>query len=91
MQQITRSWFEGPDAPDLLLAMDSSHHDDLRRMAPDADVRLMRSFDPGLADVAGAALDVPDPYYGDGDGFEHVLQMIERATPGVLAYLQRQL
>ena len=91
VQQITRSWFEGSDAPDLLLAMDSSHDDALRRMAPGADIRLMRSFDPGLADVAGAALDVPDPYYGNGDGFEHVLQMIQRATPGVVDYLKRQL
>jgi len=91
VQQITRSWFDRPEAPDLLLAMDSSHYDDLLRMAPDADVRMMRSFDPTLADVARADLDVPDPYYGSGDGFEQVLQMIERATPGVLAHLQRQL
>ena len=91
VQQITRAWFDAPDAPDLLLAMDSSHDDALRRMAPDADIRLMRSFDPGLADGAGAALDVPDPYYGNGDGFEHVLQMIQRATPGVVDYLKRQL
>jgi len=91
VSQITRSWFERPDAPDLLLAMDSSHHDALLRMAPDADVRLMRSFDPALADVAGADLDVPDPFYGHGDGFEQVLQMLERATPGVLTYLRGQI
>jgi len=91
VQQITRSWFDRPEAPDLLLAMDSSHYDDLLRMAPDADVRMMRSFDPTLADVARADLDVPDPYCGSGDGFEQVLQMIERATPGVLAHLQSQL
>ena len=91
VQQITGSWFDGPDAPDLLLAMDSSHYDDLRRMAPDADVRLMRSFDPTLAEATGTDLDVPDPYYGNGDGFEHVLQMIQRATPGVVDYLKRQL
>ena len=79
------------DAPDLLLAMDSSHYAALRRMAPDADVRMMRSFDPRLAARPDADLDVPDPYYGTGDGFEQVLTMIERATPGVVEYLKDQL
>jgi protein-tyrosine phosphatase len=91
VQQITSSWFEADGAPDLLLAMDASHYAALRRMAPDADVRMMRSFDPRLAARPDADLDVPDPYYGNGDGFEHVLQMIERATPGVVAYLKQKL
>ena len=91
VQQITSSWFDADDAPDLLLAMDSSHYAALRRMAPEADVRMMRSFDPRLAARPDADLDVPDPYYGSGDGFEQVLAMIERATPGVVEYLRDQL
>jgi len=91
VQQITRAWFEHDDAPNLLLAMDSSHDGALRSMAPDADVWMMRSFDPTLAGRADADLDVPDPYYGGIDGFADVLQMIERATPGVLAYLKNRL
>jgi len=91
VQQITSSWFDDDTAPDLLLAMDSSHYAALRRMAPDADVRMMRSFDPRLAARPDADLDVPDPYYGGGDGFEQVLQMIERATPGVVEHLRTQL
>jgi protein-tyrosine phosphatase len=91
VQQITSSWFADDTAPDLLLAMDSSHYAALRRMAPDADVRMMRSFDPRLAARPDADLDVPDPYYGNGDGFEQVLTMIERATPGVVEYLRAQL
>jgi len=91
VQQITRAWFDADDAPDLLLAMDSSHEAALRQMAPDADVRLIRSFDPTLAARPDADLDVPDPYYGNADGFEHVLAMIERATPGVVHYLRTQL
>ena len=92
VQQITSSWFDGGStaAPDLLLAMDSSHYAALRRMAPDADVRMMRSFDPKLAARPDADLDVPDPYYGNNNGFEQVLEMIERATPGVVAYLKDQ-
>ena len=88
VQQITSAWFVGPDAPDLLLAMDASHYAALRRMAPGSDVRLIRSFDRQLAARPDADLDVPDPYYGRGDGFERVLAMIERATPGVVAHLR---
>jgi len=91
VQQITSAWFDGDDAPDLLLAMDSTHYAALRRMAPDADVRMIRSFDPRLAARPDADLDVPDPYYGRHDGFEQVLQMIERSIPGVMAYLRRLL
>jgi protein-tyrosine phosphatase len=60
-------------------------------MAPDADVRMIRSFDPKLAARPDADLDVPDPYYGGAHGFEQVLQMIERATPGVVTYLRARL
>jgi protein-tyrosine phosphatase len=91
VQQVTSSWFDGDDAPDLLLAMDSSHYAALRRMAPGADVRMMRSFDRRVAAIPGADLNVPDPYYGGSNGFEDVLAMIERATPGVLTYLTAQL
>jgi len=34
---------------------------------------------------------VPDPYYGGGQGFEHVLDLIEDACDGVLkAVVERQ-
>lgn len=34
--------------------------------------------------------DVPDPYYGDGDGFERVLDMIEAGAAGILAHIRQQ-
>jgi protein-tyrosine phosphatase len=72
---------------DLLLAMDRGNLRDLRRLAPDeralAKVRLLREFDPS----AGGALEVPDPYYGDGDGFEEVLDLVHRACAALLAEL----
>jgi protein-tyrosine phosphatase len=90
VRQITASWFDRDDAPDLLLAMDSTHHRDLVRLAPDADVRMVRSFDPQLADlvVGDPALDVPDPYYGSTADYEAVLAMLERATPGLVEHLR---
>ncbi|WP_299236283.1 low molecular weight protein-tyrosine-phosphatase [uncultured Halomonas sp.] len=66
---------------DYLLAMD---HDNLRAMreqAPeglDAHMGLFLEF-AGHPDVA-----VPDPYYGGEDGFEEVLDLVERAADGLL-------
>jgi protein-tyrosine phosphatase len=92
-QQITARWFDREDAPRLLLAMDTTHYDDLVRLAPDAEVVMMRAFDPALADVPHPSdeLDVPDPYYGGDDGFEDVLAMIEAATPGTLAHIRTRM
>lgn len=68
---------------DLFLAMDSGHERALRKLVDDpARVRMLRSFDP---DATGD-LDVPDPYYGGPEGFDEVLDMIESATPGLLAW-----
>ncbi len=96
-QQITRSWFDvaGSDtAPDLLLAMDTTHYDDLVRLAPaGVEVAMMRAFDPALSGVPHPSdeLDVPDPYYGAYDGFEDVLAMIEAATPGTVERIRELL
>ena len=70
---------------DLVLAMDRGHEKALRKLVDDPSrVRLLRSFDP----AATGDLDVPDPYYGGSDGFEEVLDMIEAATPGLLAWVR---
>lgn len=64
-RQVTPADFEDFD---LLLAMDASHLADLRRLAPPGRSGKARIF---------AAGDVPDPYYGGGEGFETVLDIIE--------------
>lgn len=75
---------------DLLLAMDRTNHDVLRDLAPDDDararVRLLREFDP--ASAAAGDLDVPDPYFGGADGFDHVLDLVEAACRGLLDELR---
>jgi protein-tyrosine phosphatase len=86
-EHIARQVDQAELAADLLLAMDSGHESALRRLVADPDrVRMLRSFDP---DAAGD-LDVPDPYYGDNDGFADVLAMIEAAVPGLLAYVTQR-
>lgn len=89
-RQVTREDFERFD---LLLAMDSDNHRTLRARAPHpeaaAKVRMLREFDP---EAAGAvSLDVPDPYYGGLDGFEHVLDLVESACAGLLERLRADL
>ena len=75
---------------ELLLAMDRANHRALLELAPDDEarekVRMLREFDPEA--VASGDLDVPDPYYGGERGFEHVLDLIERACRGLLEDLE---
>ena len=72
------------DRFDYILVMDE---DNLRkverlrdRVAPDADVRLLRGFDPEADDER----EVPDPYYEGEAGFEMVHEMIERSCRALL-------
>jgi protein-tyrosine phosphatase len=78
---------------DLILAMDHQNAADLKALAPDeaerAKVRLLREFDPPPGDGADRA--VPDPYYGDGDGFRRVFDMVEEACHGLLEHIREQL
>lgn len=71
---------------DLILAMDRQNLADILSLAPDEDAaekaRLLREYDS--ESVAAGEMDVPDPYYGDGDGFENVLDILERACRGLL-------
>ena len=75
---------EDTEAFDLVLAMDRSNRDDLAKLGM-AGVRLMRSFEPGLT----GEHDVPDPYYGDSDGFVRVYEMLTRSCEGLIEHLTR--
>jgi protein-tyrosine phosphatase len=73
---------------DLIVALDAANARDLRAIAPDgrsaAKVRLLREFDPaGRGD-----LDVPDPYYGEDDGFGRVLDLVDASCRGLLDELR---
>lgn len=35
--------------------------------------------------------EVPDPYYGDREGFEHVVKLLEDACSGLLEHLKKQM
>lgn len=72
---------------DLILAMDRGHYKSLSQSCPQDvkdRVRLFLDFAPELG-----IKDVPDPYYGVGDGFERVLDMIEAGSTGLLAHIRQ--
>lgn len=79
------------DEYDLVLAMDENNHTELTELAGgDAPerLRMFRDFDPR---ATGGDRDVPDPYYGGDDGFNHVLATVERTSDAIVAALEREL
>lgn len=70
---------------DYVLAMDTSNLDALKRLGGEK-VHLLRDFDP--ASPKGSS--VPDPYYGEGDGFEVVLDQCFAACQGLLDHVVAQ-
>ncbi len=71
---------------DLVLVMDARNEAAARALCPPSRRgRLHR-----LTDFRQAlpAHEVPDPYYGGADGFEHVLDVVEDACAGLLAALR---
>jgi protein-tyrosine phosphatase len=90
-RQVTPADF---DRFDLLVAMDEDNRLALLELAREtadplaaaARVRKLREFDP--ASAGAPDLDVPDPYYGGDDGFDHVLDLVEAACAGLLDELR---
>ncbi|MCL2781630.1 MAG: low molecular weight phosphotyrosine protein phosphatase [Actinomycetia bacterium] len=75
------------DRADLVVAMERLHLDRMRRLAPDAEnLALMTDFDPTATPGTGIA----DPWYGPDSGFEAVKKQLERAMPGLLAWVRAE-
>jgi low molecular weight protein-tyrosine phosphatase len=74
-------------AIDLLVALDRRHQQTLRSLGADPGrLALLRAFDP----AAGAAADVPDPYYGDDAVFDDCRDMIAAGCRGLVSSLVAQ-
>lgn len=83
-----------PDAlrdADLVLVMDYRNLSDVQRLAREHDigtpVLLLRELDP----LAGADLEVPDPYEGGSQGFLDVVEMCLRAADELVARIDELL
>lgn len=93
-RQFRREWL---DQRDLVLVMDGQNQATLLALA-DTDeqrsrIRYLREFDPTLPSGTADAgqLEVPDPYYGGAQGFEHMLDLIERSCDGLVEALRAEL
>lgn len=67
---------------DYILAMDHNNLAELQAIAPadyHGELTLFLNYSAGRETD-----EVPDPYYGNGDGFEYVLQLVERASKDLL-------
>lgn len=70
---------------DLVLALDRGHLEELQRACPAAQrhkIGLLMDFSERYDED-----EVPDPYYGNAQGFERVLDLIEDATASLIAEL----
>src|SRR5512135_2596860 len=73
---------------DLIVCMDRDNLANVQRMARGrtTPVKLLREWESGVHSE-----DVPDPYGGMGDDFEHVLDICERACRGLLEHVREML
>lgn len=75
---------------DLIVGMDRENLRDLKKM--DKNGLAERKIVP-MCFFATHFLDeeVPGPYYGDREGFEHVVKLLEDACSGLLGHLKKQM
>jgi protein-tyrosine phosphatase len=85
-RQLSAADFENFD---FILAMDESNLQNIRRL-PNSEryadkIRLMRDFDP-----SGKG-EVPDPYHGGEEGFQHVYDILYRTIANFIRQLEEKL
>lgn len=79
---------EDLDQFDYILVMDRQNLADVRdiwRQNGGTEPELFLRFGKSGYD------EVPDPYYGGNHGFEHVLDLIDEASEGLLSHIREQL
>jgi len=78
---------------DLIIAMDHNNVADLQAIQPvgsAAEIKLMMEYHPQYM-ASGQSDVVPDPYYGDIDGFVYMYELLELATAGLLKDIEGRL
>lgn len=73
-----------------IIAMDTTNRENLLRLCSSQSQRekiyLLRDFDPDSPEDSS----VPDPYYGEHDGFKEVLDICERGCKALLNTIKSQ-
>lgn len=68
---------------DMIVAMDGSNYQNLRRMAPttEAEAKIVPMID--FVTLATRCDHIPDPYYEGSEGFELVLDLLENGVENI--------
>lgn len=74
---------------DYVLAMDAENLANLQAIKPDDARTQPQLFLKAFGN--SSEQEVPDPYYGGEEGFEHVLDLLEQACDALLKDIQQQL
>ena len=83
-QSARQFLFEDFERFDVIYAMDQSNYQNIVSMADNEAQRakvklLLNEYRPG------SDMSVPDPWYGEADGFEEVFQLVEAACDNIIA------
>ncbi len=73
---------------DYVLAMDDANYADLIDLSlPEynSKIQLFLDYATGFSET-----EVPDPYYGGAEGFNHVFDLVTSASEGLLADIQKK-
>jgi protein-tyrosine phosphatase len=73
---------------DLLLTMDWDNRALLEERCPARHLRKIRGFAEFLQTIQASV--IPDPYFGGAQGFEHVLDLIEEASEGLMKFVHQK-
>jgi protein-tyrosine phosphatase len=84
-RQVVDSDFEEFD---LLLTMDWDNRALLEERCPALHLHKIRGFAEFLQTTQASV--IPDPYYGGEQGFEHVLDLIEEASEGLMKFVHQK-
>ncbi len=76
------------EAFSLLIAMDRSHLEEMKRICPAGTENRLKLFMDYHPEETGVS-DVPDPYYGNLSDFDLALELIEKGIEGLVESLQR--
>jgi len=95
-RHVAREWRpEWFASRDLILALDVDHYGWLRQAAPDRDslakIRMLRSFDPAVADKDPLEQGIEDPWYGGHTDFDTTWNLIRASLPGIVQHVRIEL
>ena len=86
MQRARRVTEDDFSSFDYVIAMDESNEEDLLAICPAGYEKRVQLF---LDFANSQEAEVPDPYYGQGRGFEIVLNLVEDASDGLLEHIHK--